>query len=184
MFPPTLLFPFHKIKNKFREFLRLGANTVSYFSSGFSIPPGTTPDASAMYGYFANVANLDLIDWDMQALAIGTNTAVALTGLQFVNNYLDISGNPGAGVTLTLPSTTQIIAATPSYTYPNQQQVTFPLKILNDGTGQTITLAAADANTTIVGNNTIANNTVREVMVAVNPTTGKVVVVNCGTKNL
>jgi hypothetical protein len=90
-----------------------------------------------------------------------TYLAANVTGGE--QTYLILTGSPGGGVTGTLDTTANILAAlnSPAAGY------SYVLRVINHGLGQTVTLTAGDGSTTINGTATIATNTWRDFVVAV-----------------
>lgn len=164
------------IRKLIRDFFRLGVNTTSLTGSIFNVPAGIVPDPVGMWGLFGLMANLDAIDWDVVAVAGGTAGTVTLTGAQFFTNVIDFSGSPVGGVTLNTPTLANIIAGAPS-TMP-LTGFNYPLVIINDSSGQTVTLTANGAGVTVIGTATILTATVRLFVVNVTPTA--VNILNCG----
>lgn len=161
-------------------FFRLGANTTTLTGNIQKVPAGMTADAFALYGAIGMMANMDAIDWDLIAIANST-TAWTMTGTQFFNQVIDVSGAPGGGVALTLPTAAQIIAACPASIPADGYN--FPWLFMNDGLGQTVTLTGG-TNVTVTGNATVATNTCRHFVCNVNVNAGTVTLVNIGTMNL
>lgn len=159
-----------------RSFFRPGVNVLSFSGSIMPVPAGMVADSSALYGLIGMMANLDAIDWDVLALVGGTSVAITLTGAQLANNVIDYSGSPAGGVTLNTPTLANIIAGQPS-TMP-ATGFNYPLLIINDSAGQTVTLTANGAGVTVIGTATIATATVRLFIVSVTSTA--VNIVNCG----
>lgn len=155
--------------------------TTSYPSSIQPVPAGIQPDNQGFAGFFGMLANLDAIDWDFLALIGGSATTITLTGAQFFQNVIDYSGSPAGAVTVTTPTATQIITAMPPTIPANGYN--FPWDFINDGSGQTVTLVGG-TNVTVQGTATIANNTCREYIIAVNVQLGTVNIINMGSKTL
>jgi hypothetical protein len=162
------------------RFLQLPVVTTTSLQGALvNVPPGMVPDTAALFGMSALQVNIDAIDYDMVAIAYGAATTLTLTGAQFFNNYIDLSGS--GVLALTTPTAAQIIAACPS-TMPSLG-FNFSLTIINDGTGQTTTLTGG-TGVTVLGNNTIANNATRVFLVAVNPVAATVTMLNVGSVSL
>lgn len=135
-----------------RGFLRLG--TI------WQIPPGVVPENTALFGLMAGMNNVNAYNGHLEVIAsAGTNTL--LTANQCRRRVLRLTSGASGGFTITLPSTAAILTALGStiLTDGNYGQ---PFSILNDGIGQTGTLTAGDASTTITGTATIATNTRRD----------------------
>lgn len=151
----------------------------------FPVPAGYVADAVGANGLFGLMQNIDSIDWDLVAL-VSSATAITLTGAQFFNNVIDHTGAPAGGVTVTTPSAAQIIAgmqAAGVVTSVLGTGYNFPWFYINDGLGQTVTLAGG-TGVTILGNNTMATNTNRHFLVSINVAAGTVTLVNMGTVSL
>jgi len=164
-----------------RKFLTLGAaaNTTSLPSYAGALPAGMVADPAPLYGLLGFLNNMQFLDWDLLAIANGSATTLTLTAQQFLlNAVLDISGSPGSGLTVTLPTAASILANLPN-TVP-KNGFNFPILIMNDSTGQTITVAAGAGVTLSATTATIANNTSRMFMVNVNINAGTVTVVGIG----
>lgn len=168
------------MKRLLEAFFRCGVNSTSFPSSVSVQPAGIVADAFAVYGLLGLQANIDSIDWDLNAI-VSSAAALTLTGAQFFANVIDYSGAPAGGVTVTTPTAAQIFAALPPSIPTNGYN--FPLFFINDGTGQTITVSGG-TNVTVSGNNTISTNTCRHFLVSVNVGAGTVTMVNMGTVNL
>lgn len=154
-------------------------------ASVFPVPAGYVPDAVGANGLFGLMANIDAIDWDLIAL-VSSALAITLTPAQFFNNVVDHTGAPSGGVTVTTPTAAQIIAgmqAAGVVTSVLQAGYNFPWFYVNDGLGQTVTLAGG-TGVTVLGNNTMATNTNRHFLVSVNVPAGTVTIVNMGTVSL
>jgi hypothetical protein len=169
------------ISQLIRGIFRPAANTTTFLGNVMKPPAGMVPDAGAVYGLFGLMANIDALDYDIVAVPIATATTVTLTGAQLIAGITDISGSPGSGVTMTTPTAAQIIAALPN-TIPGDG-INLSIYIMNDGTGQTITLSGG-TGVTIIGNNTIATNTCRQFIMNVNVNSAAVNMLNIGTQNL
>lgn len=86
----------------------------------------------------------------------GTNTT--LTTDQLLSKNIVLTTGASGGFTLTLPTTVAIFSAL-GPTVPTDGTGYFPLYITNQGTGQTMTLTAGDASTTVSSTeNTLATN--------------------------
>ncbi len=154
------------------------ANTTSFPSSYSTMPAGMVADKAANFGIFANQQTGNYDSSSLLAIANGAATTLTLTALQFFNNCLDISGSPSSGLAVTTPTAALIIAAVPNWA--PQGGFNFPLTVMNDATGQTITFTAG-ANVTLSATTaTIANNTSRNFTVNVNVNAGTVTIVGTG----
>ena len=121
-------------------------------------------------------------DWDANSLVAVPTTSTqtpTLTVAQFFANFIDFASSAGGGITLTTPTVAQILAALPA-TVP-QNGFNYTMTILNDNTGQTITVAAG-ANVTLVGASaTIATNVARTYLVNINVGAGTVTMISVGS---
>lgn len=169
------------MKRLLGAFFRFYANTTTFLGNVMRPPAGMVPDATAAYGLFALMANVDSLDYDIVAVPLGSALTLTLTGAQLVAGVTDIAGAPGGPVTITTPTAAQIIAAMPP-TIPGDG-INLSVYIMNDGLGQTITFNGG-TGVTVIGNNTIATNTVRQFIMAVNVNSGTVNMLNIGTQNL
>lgn len=136
------------------------------------MPAGMTVDNSAAFGLFAFLNNTNLYCGHLENITTaGTNTT--LTGVQCRRRVLRLTSGASGGFTITLPTTANILAAFDStgQTLIKDGTFGFMFSILNDNVGQTGTLTAGDASTTITGTATIATNTRRDYFVMVTAAT-------------
>jgi hypothetical protein len=145
------------------------------------LPAGIVADNSAAFALFrlmANVNNYSL------ALTTGLTATggITLTTAQFLQGIINVTVSGGAA-NLTLPTTAQLLAAM-GPTVPIDGTWAEPFHVMNNGTGQTLTLVAGDASTTITGTATVATNTYREFLVTVNAPGTTLTVQNLGTRAL
>jgi len=82
-----------------------------------------------------------------------------------------------------MPSTAQLLADPPN-TAPRDGSCQFVFRYINQGTGQTITLTAGDASTTMTGTMTVATNTWRDILVTMRQNAGTVEMTNIGAGTL
>lgn len=155
------------------------ANTTSLQTTSFNrLPGGITADNTGMWGLMGFLQNSNLIDsCPLIAFSYGAATAVTLTTAQFLNQVLDVTGS-GASPTFTTPTAAQIIAALPP-TIP-KDGFNFMWYLMNDATGQTITLAGGTGVTINGKTNTIATDTTRIFVVNININAATVTMVNIG----
>src|SRR4029077_14234910 len=141
-----------------RNFLRLGVT--------FPIPAGMVADESALFGLFGlmQAVNFTLYGPVTQVTTAGTNTL--LTGAQFWSSEVDFNAGATGPFTITLPSTASLIAALPP-SIPLDGTYSKVIHYKNNNVGQTGTLTAGDAGTTILGTASIATNIVRIFVVTV-----------------
>jgi hypothetical protein len=129
------------------------------------LPPGITPDKSAEWGLFALISNLNNYSEAITAITTaGTNTT--LTPAQLLIGVTKLNAGASGGFTITLPSTVSILAAL-GPTIPMDGTYAEPISILNNNVGQTGTVTAGDASTTLTGTMTVATNTRRVFMLTV-----------------
>lgn len=144
-----------------RQFLRLG--TV------WNIPRGIVPDNTALFGLMAGMNNVNAYCGHLEVIAsAGTNSNI--TAAQCRRRVLRLTSGASGGFTITLPSTSAILTAL-GPTIPTDGTYGQIFSILNDGIGQTGTLTAGDASTTITGTATIATNTRRDYFLMVTAAT-------------
>jgi hypothetical protein len=134
------------------------------------IPAGLVPDSSANWGLHALQSNVNNYSETKQNVTTaGTNST--LTATQALCGALFLNTGASGGFTITFPSTAAIIAAL-GPTIPVDGSYSEPLWITNNGVGQTGTVTAGDASTTLTGTMTIATNTTRKFLLTVTaPTT-------------
>jgi hypothetical protein len=144
------------------------------------LPAGIIPDAAADFSWFGLQSNANAYCGQLTSAATsGTAYALPTTILPGV---LRLTSGASGGFTITLPTTQQIISAL-GPTIPTDGSYGQPFSIVNDGIGQTGTVTAGDASTTLTGTMTIATNTRRDFFITVNsPTT--ITVQNCGSATL
>lgn len=129
------------------------------------LPGGMTVDRAAEWGLFAFMANANAYAQQLITLATsGTNST--LTAAQAIAGSLRLTTGASGGFTITLPSTVALLAAL-GPTIPTDGTFSKVINILNDGVGQTGTLTAGDASTTITGTATVATNTRRQFLLTV-----------------
>lgn len=130
-------------------------------------PRGMTPDKSSMWGLNALLANINQYALMPQAAIVTAGTAVALSGGQLTAGVVQLTAGASGAFTINLASTAAIMAAL-GPTIPTDGTYGEPIFIQNNGIGQTGTVTAGDANTTLSGNMTIATNTTRVFLLVVN----------------
>lgn len=130
-----------------------------------ALPPGMTADKSADFGYVGFWANANAFSENLATIVTaGTNSAI--TAAQVLLGALRLTAGASGGFTITLPTTAAIIAAL-GPAIPTDGSFSKRITIVNDNVGQTGTVTAGDASTTITGTATIATNTVREYLMTV-----------------
>jgi len=134
------------------------------------IPAGIVPEKAALYAYFALLSNANSYCGQMvDVTTAGTNST--LTAAQAIARVVHLLAGASGGFTVTLPATSVIISAL-GPTIPTDGTYGQPFSILNDGVGQTGTLTAGDASTTITGTATALTDTRRDFFLTVtSPTT-------------
>jgi len=121
------------------------------------IPPGMTADQGSEFSLQGLMQNANA--YAEASLTIATSgTNITLTPAQVLAKNLVLSPGASGPFTVTLPATSKIIDAL-GRTMPRDGSFYFPLYIWNLGTGQTATLTAGDASTTISGDATVADST-------------------------
>ena len=132
----------------------------------FPVPAGQTPDETGANGLIGFMSNANAA-----ALALGSFTTAG-TDFTFPASSIVTGGiiqmNAGAsgGFTITLPSTRSILS-TLGLSVPKSGAFQMPVSFLNNNVGQTGTVTAADAGTTVVGTATVATDTRRTFMLRV-----------------
>ena len=125
----------------------------------FPIPAGQVPDATGANGLIGLMNNVNAYSQDMSSYA--TTTAVALVVGDILNGIIQLNTGAGGGFNVTLPTTAQILGALgPSV--PQDGSFTKIIRIVNNNSGQTATLVAGDAPTSIIGTASIATNVSRD----------------------
>ncbi len=122
-----------------RDFLRLAVIK--------GLPGGLTPSHSADYGLTALVSNVNAYAEGL-SLITTAGTDVPLTAAQVLSKNIVLASGASGGFTITLPATAKIFSAM-GPTIPVDGSFYFPLYITNQGVGQTGTLTAGDASTTV-----------------------------------
>jgi hypothetical protein len=137
------------------------------------MPPGMTADSSAAFGLIALLANANAYCGHLTSDATsGTNYAVPANTCR--RRVLYLTSGAGGGFTITLPTTAAIISALNNEggnTIPTDGTYGQLFSIVNVNIGQTGTLTAGDASTTITGTATIATNTRRDFFLMVTAAT-------------
>ena len=131
-----------------------------------ALPPGETPDAQALFGLVATQHNLNKYAVRENAVIITAGTASVLAANQAHRSVIRLDAGASGGFTLTLPSTASIIADLGS-TVPTDGTFAKIVWIENNSVGQTGTLTAGDANTTITGTATFATAVTRAYLLTV-----------------
>ena len=117
------------------------------------------PDKTSLFGVIGTLNNASAYCGHMETI-VSTGTNNNISAAQIRRRVLRYTTGASGGFTLTLPTTSAIIASLgPTMIYDGTYGQEF--NIMNDGTSQTATLTAGDASTTITGTATIANNITR-----------------------
>lgn len=133
------------------------------------LPSGLTPDKSALYGLFADEANfIAQRDSVTNITTAGTNST--LTAAQALAGTLLMAAGASGPFTITLPSTASLLNAL-GPTIPTDGTFSKAISFTNNSIGQTGTLTAGDASTTITGTATIATATTRTFVMTVTSAT-------------
>lgn len=135
--------------------------------------PSVVADASADFGLLAFMKNaVSAIQGMLNVVTAGTNTT--LTAEQALIGVTRLTAGASGGFTITLPPTVQLLAllGPTASQFPmggNDGRTQFQeiISFQNDGTGQTGTVTPGDANTTVTGTATVANNTRRQFMLTI-----------------
>ena len=146
------------------------------------IPGGITPDPQANLGALALMNNVN--NYAEANVAVTTSgTSVTLTATQALCGSLILNAGASGAFTINLPSTAALVASLGPTVFVGYAE---PVQITNNNIGQTGTLTAGDANTTLIGNVTIATNTTRKFIMTVTAlgATPAVTFQNIGTWNL
>ena len=149
------------------------------------VPPGMVLDNQSLFGLSRLMANVNNYSIALSA-PINAGAGFTITSAQFNQGVLNITAASG-GFNATLPSTVALLAAM-GPTIQLDGTYCEPFHLMNNGSGQTATLVAGDASTTVTGTATVATNTVREFLVTVNAANAAGVITitfqNFGTRNL
>jgi len=146
-----------------------------------ALPAGMVADPSSNFSLQALQSNANAASYGaVSQLATTTANAVVVTPAMLLSGVINMTAGANGAFTITLPTTAQILAVLgPTIVYDG----TFGkmLQFINVAIGQTGTVTAGDANTTVTGTATIATNVVREYLLNINAG-GLVVVTNMGAK--
>jgi hypothetical protein len=149
----------------------------------FPIPTGMTPDQAGALGLLGLMQNVNNYSESLSSVASTGNVvnliaASAQVAGNFLSGFVMINAGATAGVTVNLPSTQNLIANLGN-TIPLDGSYSEPVHIVNNS-GQTATLTAADANTTILGSAAVVTGNVRKFMLRV-LNSSNVSITNVGT---
>lgn len=140
--------------NLLRAFFRL--NIIMALPAGMQ---GVDPGGGAgLLQAFMNNAN----NYSQQMASYATTgNSVAVIAADVVDGVLQMNAGAGAGFTINLPTTAQILGALQA-SVPQDGSFTKIIRVVNNGSGQTGTLTAGDASTQIIGTATIGTNVCRD----------------------
>ena len=159
-------------------------NTTAFTSRTQAYPNAQLAlDNTALFGVDGQVRNIDGAINKSLALVATSGTAATIAAAAFPCGTLDVQPGASGGFTLTLPSTASIINNYPP-TIPQNGAYNVEIDILNDAVGQTATLTAGDASTTILGTATIASGYCRKYLVNINVLAGTMTWINKGVTTL
>lgn len=147
-----------------------------------NFPTGITPDNQANWGLHGLMANANSysISPPTSITTAGTNTT--LTTAQVSIGAVLLASGASGGFTITLPSTAAILSSL-GPTIPTNNVYCEELFIQNNNVGQTGTVTAGDASTTLTGTMTIATNTTRFFLLIVTAS-GTLTLLNMGSLTL
>jgi hypothetical protein len=155
-----------------------------YFSPSIimPVPAGLTPDTSSQWGLMGLMSNINAHSFGPAPSVVTAGTNTNLTAAQVYPGMLILAAGASGGFTITLPSTASILSAL-GPTIPTNGTYSQLLIIQNLAVGQTGTLTAGDASTTLSGTLTIATNTTRMFLLTVNSPTA-ITITNFGSLSL
>lgn len=132
-------------------------------------PAGMTPDVSANFGLFGLWSNIN--NYAESLAPVTTAVPTNLTVAQLLSGVTVLNAGAGGAFNIVLPTTSAIISGLGA-TIPTNGSYAIPISFLNNAVGQTGTVTAGDASTTIVGTATVATSTRRTMLLTVlTPTT-------------
>lgn len=152
----------------------------------FPVPAGIAADSVGMWGLFGLINNVNNYAESLSSI-VTSGTAVTLIassgGTQglpgnILAGFTRLDAGASGALTATLPVTSAIIAGLGA-TVPQDGSYSEPIHIMNNS-GQTVSLAAGDANTTILGStSTVTGNTRKLLLRVLN--SSNVSITNVGT---
>ena len=131
----------------------------------FTLPAGITPDKSADFGLFGLMSNLNNYAEALTA-PLTASGGIQITAAQYAQGIINVTVSSG-GANVQLPSTAAILGVL-GPTVATDGSYAEPFSLMNNGTGQTLTLTIGDSSTTLTGTATVANNTRRLFLITVN----------------
>lgn len=143
----------------------LAGAAISAAAAIWTIPKGITPDNTGFGGLYGLAQNLNnYAETISPVTTAGTNTN--LTAAQTIAGITKLNAGASGGFTITLPATSAIISALGN-TIPTDGTYCEPISMENNNVGQTGTVTAGDASTTLTGTMTVATNTRRVFLMCV-----------------
>jgi hypothetical protein len=130
------------------------------------LPAGMVADEAAVFGLIAMMHNLNCYAVTTNTEDVAGLTAITLTASSAYSGVTIFSGGAGGGVAVTLPLTPEVFNLI-GPTVPIDGSFSKRITFVNNGTGQTLTVGAGDASTTLDGTMTLANNTVRDFLLTI-----------------
>jgi hypothetical protein len=147
----------------------------------WKIPAGITPDNLGYGGLYGLANAINNYAESISAVTTsGTNTT--LTPAQVLAGVTKLNAGASGGFTITLPSTASIIGGM-GCCIPLDGTYSEPISMENNAVGQTGTLTAGDASTTLTGTMTVATNT-RRVFIMTITSASTITIENIGTMGL
>jgi hypothetical protein len=134
-------------------------------ASIFPVPRGIEPDRTGEWGLFGFMHNANSYAAAMASYT--TSPAPAISGTDIRKGFIQLNSGAGAGFNITLPSTTDILnALSANTTLPTDGSFWKPI-IFSNQSGQTGTVTAADAMTSVLGSALVQTSTARLMMMRV-----------------
>jgi hypothetical protein len=131
------------------------------------LPGGIVPDKVGAWGLFGLMANANAYSQGQVADVTSATAGNTLTAAQLMAGVISLNTGAGGGFAVTLPTTAQILTALGRATIPTDGSFSKVIRFINNNVGQTATITAADASTTITGTATVATNIVRHYLMNV-----------------
>lgn len=161
------------MKRLLQRFLRLGTLQP--------VPAGMVADKSADFGLIALMSNANAYS-QMYASSTTSGTSVDVTAALALAGVLELTSGASGGFTINLPATSVLLSAL-GRTIPTDGSFCKRISIVNNNVGQTGTLTAGDASTTVSGTATIATDTTRTFLLRVTSAT-TITITNIGSMSL
>lgn len=131
-----------------------------------SIPGGIVADNVGEWGLFGFMKNANSYAAAMASYAT-TGNAVAVSAEDFRRGVIKLNSGASTGFNINLPTTAQIFSELGDNVVPKTGNFWKPIFFVNNGVGQTGTVVAGDAMTTIIGTATVADSFTRIMMARV-----------------